>query len=115
MFFQILKIMRVTDFSKFLTGFLSNYLPYERGAGKNTISSYRDTFVLLIRFMEQKKGINVNKLEIKDITKKSVVEFLNWLQDERKNSNATRNLRLAVIHSFFKYIQYSAPENLYGY
>jgi site-specific recombinase XerD len=115
MFFQILKIMRVTDFSKFLTGFLSNYLPYERGAGKNTISSYWDTFVLFIRFMEQKKGINVNKLEIKDITKRSVVEFLNWLQDERKNSNATRNLRLAAIHSFFKYIQYSVPENLYGY
>lgn len=60
-------------------------------------------------------SISVNKLAIKDVTKKSVVEFLDWLQGERKNSNATRNLRLAAIHSFFKYIQYFAPDNLYEY
>ena len=107
--------MKVTDFSRYLTGFLANYLPHETGACKNTISSYRDTFVLFIRFMEQKKKINVNKLAIKDITKQSVVEFLDWLQAERRNSNATRNLRLAAIHSFFKYIQYSEPDNLYEY
>lgn len=60
-------------------------------------------------------SISVNKLAIKDVTKQSVVNFLEWLQNERKNSNATRNLRLAAIHSFFKYIQYYAPENLYEY
>jgi integrase/recombinase XerD len=107
--------MKVTDFSKYLTGFLVNYLPHEIGASKNTISSYRDTFVLFIQFMEQIRNINVNKLAIKDVTKQSVVEFLDWLQVERKNSNATRNLRLAAIHSFFKYIQYSVPDNLYEY
>lgn len=107
--------MKATDFSKYLTGFLANYLPHEIGASKNTISSYRYTFILFIQFMEQKMSICVNKLAIKDITKQSVVEFLNWLQDERKNSNATRNLRLAAIHSFFKYIQYFAPESLYEY
>lgn len=60
-------------------------------------------------------SISVNKLAIKDVTKQSVVKFLDWLQVERKNSNATRNLRLAAIHSFFKYIQYFAPDNLYEY
>jgi len=65
--------------------------------------------------MEQKMRISLNKLAIKDVTKQSVLEFLDWLQDERNNSNATRNLRLAAIHSFFKYIQYFAPENLYEY
>jgi integrase/recombinase XerD len=107
--------MKTTDFSRYLTGFLTNYLPHETGASKNTIFSYRDTFVLFIQFMEQKKNINVNKLAIKDIMKQSVIEFLNWLQSERKNNNATRNLRLAAIHSFFKYIQYFAPDNLYEY
>ena len=58
-------------------------------------------------------SISVNKLAIKDVTKQSVIEFLDWLQGKRKNSNATRNLRLAAIHSFFKYIQYFAPDNLY--
>lgn len=105
--------MEATDFSKYLTGFLTNYLPHERGAGRNTISSYRDTFVLFIRFMEQNKNIKIRKLAIKDIQKQTVVEFLDWLQSERKNSNTTRNLRLAAIHSFFNYIQYFAPDNLY--
>ncbi|MFO8055619.1 MAG: site-specific integrase [Bacteroidales bacterium] len=107
--------MEATDFSKYLTGFLTNYLPHERGASTNTISSYRYTFVLFIRFMEQKRNIKVNKLAIKDIKQQTIVEFLNWLQSDRKNSNATRNLRLAAIHSFFKYIQYFAPDNLYEY
>ena len=107
--------MAVTDFSKYLTGFLSNYLPHERGAGRNTISSYRDAFVLFIRFMEQKRNIKISKLAIKDIKKQTIVEFLDWLQSDRRNSNATRNLRLAAIHSFFKYIQYFVPDNLYEY
>ncbi len=107
--------MKATDFSKYLTSFLANYLPHEIGASKNTISSYRYTFILFIQFMEQKMKISINKLSIMDITKQSVVDFLDWLQGERKNSNATRNLRLAAIHSFFKYIQYSAPDNLYEY
>jgi site-specific recombinase XerD len=65
--------------------------------------------------MEQNKNISVNKLLIKDITKQTVVEFLNWIQTVRESSNATRNLRLIAIHSFFKYIQYYAPDNLYEY
>lgn len=104
-----------TDFSKYVTGFLTKYLSHERGASKNTISSYRDTFVLFITFMEQHKKIKISKLTLGAITKDSVVEFLDWLQTERKCSDSTRNLRLAAIHSFFKYIQYQNPENLYEY
>lgn len=107
--------MEATDFSRYLTSFLTNYLPHERGASRNTISSYRDTFVLFIHFMEEKKSTKISKLAIKDIKKQTVVEFLDWLHSDRKNSNATRNLRLATIHSFFKYIQYFAPDNLYEY
>ena len=78
----------------------------------HTISSYKFTFVLFISFMEQQKRLNVSKIELKDITKESVVEFLDWLQSKRKCSDATRNVRLAGIHSFFRYLQYQHPENL---
>ena len=67
---------------------------------------------MFIEFMEQKKKINVKKLWLKSITKESVVEFLNWLQIERKCSNSTRNTRLAAIHSFFQYLQYESVESL---
>ncbi len=62
--------------------------------------------------MEQQKSLKVTKIELKDITKESVVEFLDWLQSKRKCSNATRNVRLAGIHSFFRFLQYQHPENL---
>jgi integrase/recombinase XerD len=78
----------------------------------HTISSYKFTFVLFISFMEQQKRLNVSTIELKDITKESVVEFLDWLQSKRKCSDATRNVRLAGIHSFFRFLQYQHPENL---
>jgi integrase/recombinase XerD len=106
--------MQPTDFSKYLTSFLTKYLSHERGASSNTIASYRDTFVLLITFLET-KNIKLNKLTLEQITKDTVVEFLNWVQSERKNTNATRNARLSAIHSFYKYLQYQHPENLYAY
>ena len=78
----------------------------------HTISSYKFTFVLFISFMEQQKRLNVSKIELKDITKECVIEFLDWLQSKRKCSNATRNVRLAGIHSFFRFLQYQHPENI---
>lgn len=62
--------------------------------------------------MEEKKNIAVNKLAIKNITKENIIAFLEWLQSERYCSTATRNVRLAALHSFFRYLQYEMPENL---
>lgn len=107
--------MKPTDFSKYLTDYLTRYLSHERGCSSNTITAYRDTFVLFINFMNQVKKIKVEKLYMKSITKASVVEFLDWLQSERKCSDTTRNLRLAALHSFLKYVQYQNPDNLYEY
>ena len=104
--------MKPTDFSKSLTDFLSKYLPGERGVSANTINSYKITFILFIGFVESQKKISVNKLSLKDITKECIVEFLEWLQRERKCSDSTRNVRLAAIHSFFNFLQYDAPENI---
>jgi site-specific recombinase XerD len=107
--------MKPTDFSKYLTDYLTRYLTHERGCSSNTIIAYRDTFVLFITYMNQVRNIKAEKLFMKSITKASVVEFLDWLQSERRCSDATRNLRLAALHSFFKYVQYQNPDNLYEY
>lgn len=104
--------MKPTNFSKYLSEFLTNYLSHQRGASSNTIAAYRDTFVLFITFMELQK-IKVHKLTLELITKEKVIAFLQWLEEERKCSASTRNARLAAIHSFFYYLQYQYPENLY--
>lgn len=104
--------MKPTDFSKYLSAFLGNYLSHERGVSANTIAAYRDAFVLLITFMEGQK-IKVQKLTLELVTKEKVTHFLQWLEQERKCSISTRNARLAAIHSFFHYLQYRHPQNLY--
>ncbi len=107
--------MNPTDFSKYLTDYLTRYLSHERGSSSNTITAYRDSFVLFITFMERIRNIKAEKLYLKSITKESIVAFLDWLQTERKCSDTTRNLRLATLHSFFRFVQYQNPDNLYEY
>lgn len=104
--------MKTVDFSKSLADFLTKYLPAERGMSHNTIASYRVTFILLISFMENEKKIRPQKLMFSDLTKNCVVDFLNHLETVRKCSTTTRNVRLAALHSFFKFVQYGCPEQI---
>jgi len=104
--------MRPTDFSYYLTGFLIKYLPGETGASKNTIASYRDTFILFLGFLKDIKGIPADRLTLDMVTKDLVVEYLDWTENKRHCSTATRNVRLAALHSFFQYLQYQNPDNL---
>ena len=90
--------MRPTDFSRYISDFIARYLPDERGASANTITAYRDTFVLLLDFIEREKGVKVEKLTLGKIKKGTIIEFLDWIQKERKCSDSTRNLRLSLIH-----------------
>jgi len=105
--------MKPTDFSRYISDFIARYLPDERGASANTISAYRDTFVLLLDFMEREKQLKVAKLTLAKINKETVIGFLDWIQKERKCSDSTRNARLAAIHSFYGYLQYTDLGNLY--
>lgn len=105
--------METTDFAKHLTNFLTKYLTGERNASSNTICSYRDTFVQLIFFMKKIKGVEAQNLTLDALSKETIVDFLDWVQQERKCGDATRNYRLAAIHSFFSYLQYEYPEQLY--
>lgn len=104
--------MRPTDFSYYLTCFLKQYLPGEKGFSKNTIASYRDTFILFLSFLKDLKNISADHLTLNMITKNIVVEYLNWTENERHCSTSTRNVRLAALHSFFQYLQYQNPDNL---
>jgi len=97
--------METTDFSKYISNFITRYLTNEKGASPNTIAAYRDTFVLLLNFIQDMKRIKVEKLTLEKITKTTITEFLDWIQKERKCSNSTRNNRLAAIHSFYRYLQ----------
>ena len=101
------------DFPQLLSNFLLNELPVIHNQSKNTIVSYRDTYVQLLNYMETKKGISTNKIKVTDLTVSAIEEFLNWLETEKGNSISTRNQRLAAIRSLFHYIQKNAPEYMF--
>jgi integrase/recombinase XerD len=105
-------LMKPTDFAIHLTGFLSEYLPRQKNASKNTIASYRDTFKLLIRYCQEQRNIHVERLNLSMLTHGLIKDFLEWLEINKKCSISTRNQRLAAIHSFFRYAQYEEPEGI---
>lgn len=103
----------ISDFPQLLSNFLLNELPIVHNQSKNTILSYRDTYIQLLNFMETKKNIIPNKIKILDLSVEIITEFLNWLETEKDNCINTRNQRLAAIHSLFQYIQRQNPEYMF--
>jgi len=101
--------MKPTDFAKHMTAFFSEYLPGVKNLSSNTILSYRDAFRLLLTYCRDCENIPTEKLRIASFDDKLLLRFLGWLQQERGCSIATRNIRLAAIHSFFRYVQAHEP------
>ena len=107
--------MKPTNFAKYLTEFLSVYLPRQKNMSKNTICSYRDVFKLLIYYCQSIKNTSAEHITLDLLSKEYLVEFLEWLETTRKSSIATRNQRLAALHSFFRYVQAEEPEGLFHF
>ncbi|ENZ60081.1 tyrosine-type recombinase/integrase, partial [Enterocloster clostridioformis] len=105
--------MKTTDFAMLVNQFIMEYLVAARDLSPNTVLSYRDSIVLLITFMSNVHGKRPEALEIADITAERVEEFLGWLESERTNSPSTRNIRLAAIHSLFRYLCSQRPEHIF--
>lgn len=101
------------DFAYHIRNYLSIYLPRYKGLGENTIISYRDTFVLLMKYFKEIKKISPEKITLEHLTKELIKSFLDWLEQTRGSMISTRNHRLSVIHAFFRYLQLEEPENIY--
>ena len=104
--------MKPTDFAHYLTNFFTKYLPDECGVSPNTVSSYRDTFLIFITYVRDEKRKGIERFQLKDISKDLITDFLNWIEIVRKCSVSTRNVRLTASHSFFQYLQYEYPDFL---
>jgi len=107
--------MKPTDFAKYITEFLSIYLPKQKNVSKNTICSYRDMFKLLIYYCQNIKHIPIERITLALLSKEYLLGFLEWLETDRKSSIVTRNQRLAALHSFFRYVQAEEPEGIHHF
>jgi site-specific recombinase XerD len=95
-----------------LRQFFSDHLPGLRGLSHHTIDSYRYALILLLRFMAHSRGRRVAELDLADLDAEDVIAFLDHLEQERHNTVATRNVRLAALHAFFRYVAITEPEQL---
>lgn len=96
-----------------LRDFFSRQLPNLRGMSAHTIQSYRDSLVLLLRFVaSRKKNRSVSTLDLEDLRVEDVQSFLDYLERERGNTVTTRNVRLSALHSFFRFVAAERPDRL---
>jgi len=94
-----------------LEAFFTDRLTRQRNASPHTIAAYRDTWRLLLGFVQQQTGKPPSELDLADLDAPAIGAFLAHLETGRHNSVRTRNARLAAIHSLFRYAQLRHPEH----
>jgi len=92
-----------------LERFFTQRLMQERRVSPHTIGSYRDTFRLFLKFVQQCRHKPPSALAFEDINAPLVIAFLDHLEKQRGLSVRSRNLRLTAIRSFFRYVSFELP------
>jgi len=100
------------SFSSLLNLYLTNYLVIQRNMSSNTIRSYKCTFKLLIKYITDVKNIAIRNINFDVIDRDTIIDFLDYIENETNVSIRTRNQRLAVIKSFYAYVKDTNPEQL---
>jgi site-specific recombinase XerD len=101
----------VSDLAPILQGFFTDRLARQKKASPHTVAAYRDTCKLLLVFAQQRTGKAPSSLSVTDLDAALIGAFLQHLEDNRGNGSATRNARLAAIHSLFSYAAPRMPEH----
>jgi site-specific recombinase XerD len=92
----------MTRLAPVLQGYFAERLS-QRRASPNTVTAYRDTFCLLLRFATRATGRAPSCLKLADLDHVMIAAFLDHLESERGCSISTRNLRLTAIRSLYHY------------
>src|SRR5918995_230351 len=95
-----------------LQGFFTERLVRQQRASPHTIASYRDAFRLLLRFAQERLGKAPVSLALDDLDAALVGAFLDHVEQHRRNTPRTRNVRLAAIHAFCHYVAICEPAHL---
>ena len=102
----------MTPIAPHIAAFLRERLPVQRGASEHTCESYASCYRLLFDFASERLKVTPSELHLEQIDPKLVMDFLEHLETERENTAATRNVRLAAIKSFFRFLEHRVPSLL---
>jgi site-specific recombinase XerD len=101
--------MNASDFPALVQGFFTDRLLRQRRASPHTVTAYRNTFRLMLRFASARLRRDVSELAVADLDPEFITDFLDHLEKERANSPRSRNARLAALHAFFRYVALVEP------
>jgi integrase/recombinase XerD len=96
-------------FPSLLERFFTQRLIAQRRVSSHTIASYRDTFRLLLQFVEKRLHKPPSGLALRDLDTSLIGAFLDELEKDRGNGARSRNLRLTAIRSFYQFAAYEEP------
>lgn len=102
----------MTPIAPHIEAFLRDYLPKQRGASQHTCDSYACGFKLLFYFASRRLKRRPSQLGLEQIDAPLITAFLEHLETDRRNQSATRNVRLAAIKAFFRFLEHRAPAAL---
>lgn len=102
----------MTPIAPFITKFLREYLPIEKGASPNTCEAYAYAFRLLFEYASKQLGVRPSQINVEQLDVTLIAGFLLHLESERKNGPTTRNARLAAIKAFMRFVEYRLPSAL---
>ena len=105
--------MKTHPLPTYLQRFFTERLGTQLKASPNTVSSYRDTFRLLLKYAADQLRRPPTGLQVVDIDADLIGLFLADIESTRGNSARSRNTRLSAIRSFFKYVAVNEPQLLH--
>lgn len=102
----------MTHIAAHMEAFLREHLARHRGASQHTCDSYAYGFQSLFAFAAHKLKAAPSALMLEQFDATLICGFLEHLETTRRNSAQTRNIRLAAIRSFFRFLQHREPAAL---
>jgi integrase/recombinase XerD len=102
----------MTPIAPLITNFLRDYMPHQRGYSPQTCETYAISFKLLLEYAATRTATRPSRLSVEQLDAPLIIDFLAHIERERGNGAATRNLRLAAIRAFMRYVEHHVPSAL---
>jgi site-specific recombinase XerD len=102
----------MTPIAPHITAFFQDYLASQRGASQHTCDTYAYSFQLLFRFASKQLNVTPSAMSVEQLDVQLVTAFLQYIEVNQGTTPSTRNVRLAAIKSFFRFLEIRLPAAL---
>ena len=92
--------------------FFTEHLCHHKRVSPQTLASCRDSFRLLLPFVQEAVGIEPSALCVADLDAPTILAFLDYLEQQRGNAVRSRNIRLSALRTFFRFVALRDPESV---